>query len=268
MGDEDTNDQDLDIQDEVDVADDGAPDGDVVDPPAPAKPKVLAIPTSAMAKIKATERERGRRLALQELNQKARAAGFGSWEELEAAAAAAKAQPAKVDPPQPPADQGKPDDNRYVKKLERDNQRLVERVQLAARSKAEAEKARRVAEKRAMLLETEAELKLAARAAGIRDVKYAVHVLREELAKKTPEELQKFDENKFFQEDLRKMHPALYGVEVRPANTAPVGDTPPPGAQDVPPTNGGGKVDATKLTTDEYHKLLRRRGLAPPGTGF
>lgn len=251
--------------------------------------KVLQIPTKAMKGIKDTERERGRTLAMQELNDRAKALGFDSWEALEKAAAASKAAADKAaaeqaaaekakaaTPPEPPVEAkpaseaapsdkpAKPKSRELRKELRQAN---AEKRKLAAEQAAEREK-REALEHQMTVLQAEHGLRLAAVASGVTDVDYALHVLRSTLEGKSDAELEAFDEAAFFKTTLRDSHPFLYGVESRPANTSAVADppaAPKSGASASAPAN---ETDARKLSREEFDKRLRSLGLSPPLIGM
>jgi hypothetical protein len=101
-----------------------------------------------------------------------------------------------------------------------------------------------------------------------------MHLLRKEMAGKSVEELNEFDEDKFFSEDMRGKYPYLYAQEAVPATTAPSGYA---GHQQGAPTpampeEGNGDrdegVDAKRMSQDDYKALLRKRGLSDPSVGM
>lgn len=257
---------------------------EVKPPVAAAKPtsKVVAMPTGALAEIKQKARARGRALALVELNERARKAGFASLEDMEKAALRTKQRPTgartttreeETVPAKPDAESAK--HPRYLKKLEKERDQLLARSREQNRARAAEERRRKDAEKRIAALEAEKALERAALRAGVTDVDYALELLRRKLNGKTAAELSSFDENTFFSGELRESHPYLYGVEERPASTgAPEGTkgTPAPKApQTAAPRESNGDssaLDARKLSNEEYTKLLQKRGLVDPRQGL
>jgi hypothetical protein len=229
--------------------------------------KVLMIPTDAMGAIKREEREKGKKQAYEELETRAKAAGFESWAAMETALKALP-KPSTKPAPEPPSavEEAKP------KADEPDPEKIrLQQEALEAKQKAEQE-AKQNQKLRNELLKQQAQndLKLAAISAGVKDVDYALTLLKRELKGKSAEELQSFDEKKFFSETLRSSHPYLYAIEERPATTASGGanGAPPPpskGKEPIAPTNGA--VDARTLSRQEFDELLRKRGITPPQVG-
>lgn len=245
------------------------------------EPKVLTIPSNAMTRIKAEERERGKKQAMKELDAQARAAGFKSFEEMQQAAISAKrgkagsrapaTEPDEEEPetPAPPANgKGAPAHPRIMKGYEKKIAQLTEEKRRLNRAVSHEEKRRKQLERELEAREAESALRIEAIRAGVKDVDYAVELLRRSMVGKTAEQLRTFDEAKFFSDELRKSHPYLYEVEQRPAQTGPSGDQPPapkpaPVAKE---TADNGSIDAKKLSREEYDKLLQSRGLLNPAT--
>lgn len=263
------------------------------EPQAPAVPrKVLTIPVDTMGKIKANERERGRRAALADLNQRAQELGFSSHDEMLEAVAEARRAEAEADadaealaagdgydnaegvdapPRQPtkPAPRGVPASRTNATHV----QRLLDEKRTLRRSYAAEERRRKAAEEALAAQEVDHQLRLAAVKAGVQDVDYALEVLRRQVQHKSEAELAQFDEHAFFRLELRKSHPYLFEApapapsppEEEPANTSPRGRAPrPDAAERSAPANGS--MDATKLSRAEYDKLLREKGLLNPAT--
>lgn len=230
--------------------------------------KVISMPTGAMAKIKQQERERGRRGALKELDQTAQALGWKDFEDMkrnakrtkgEAPAPRPEQRQAAPQPQSPKPSQPRSTDQRVTQ--------LQEERRKALRSRAQVEKRLKQIEHEKLAMEAEMELKIAAVRCGVKDVDYAVALIKRETQSMSSGQLDQFDEQRFFADTLRKSHPYLYGETVVPANTsAPTegqGAPPPPASPPVAKDGEGkpGVVDANKLTRDEFDKLLRSRGL-------
>ena len=206
----------------------------------------------SLAAIKEKERNRGKKMLRSELNDRAKKAGFASWEELEQAALTTKQPTAPVVDPQ--------------------DARQVDRTRDINRKLSVAEKRARVAERRLAELETREKLSHAAIRAGVQDVDYAIELMKRQLRGKSQEELANFSEDKFFAETLKASHPYLYQVQQRPAQTAPSQTSrnpPAPGPKQVQQTKSNeeqDKRDARKMTRDDYLKTLKQYGLTDPST--
>jgi hypothetical protein len=258
------------------------------------EPKVVTIPTQAMARIKQAEREKGKKLAHQELNARAKAHGFDSWEALEATVAVREQAQASASPPiakkpkqvqqvsedeelSSSSDQGRqpPKQSLPIQDASSDRQDLQRALEVALEEKrqlnqqraAEA-KIRKSLEKQLDAVQAENTLRLAAAKAGVQDVDYALHLLRIKLTNKSEEDLSKFDENTFFSTELRASHPYLYGVEVRPASTATATEAAPSPAKTRQVEAAKQENDARKLSREEFDARLRKLGLSPPVIGM
>jgi hypothetical protein len=255
--------------------------------PEPRQPKVLTIPSNAMAQIKREEREKGKKAALAELEARLKKHGFSSVEEMERAAvsknrpnrsnARPAAQPARSAPREPEAapaaaaPAGSPD--RAMRRIEREREHALEEARRHNTARSIEEKKRKKAEKELAAIQAEMELRTAAVRAGVTDVDYALELLRRSVRGKTAEELKSFDESAFFGKTLRASHPYLYGVVDQPANTVAPEATkrPQPGQQAAPAKQElqqGGPVDARRLTANEYSDLLKRTGIKDPRAGL
>lgn len=233
--------------------------------------KNVVLPSAALGKLKAEQRERGAREVMNSLEAKFKAAGFSNLDEALAAAAAARSgsgkqntQTAPRKAAAPTTEASAPTGDQQLGKSERKQvERLQrEREQFAKRYAQEQAQRRRL---QRTLEATEAEMALRETAAskGVRDVKYALHLLRTELEGKSEAELSEFDEGKFF-DNLRSSQPYLFGETVVPATTGTgVGSAPAaPKAGTVQAAQGqAGVKDARQLSSDEFQKLLRSRGL-------
>jgi hypothetical protein len=240
--------------------------------------KVISIPTSSMARIKTEERERGKKQFLRELDEKAKALGFASHEDLlRKAAMSIKQQPKqagnqpKRSAPQQPQRNGQAHaSSRELQRLQRQLQDLDDKLRKERSARAKAEKRAAQLQSHLDAKEAEAELRLAAVKCGVQDVDYAVELLRRMMRGKTEEELRAFDEEQFFRTELRKTHPYLYEIREQPATTASkpeeAGGLPPAPKPEKVTRDGAsnGTLDATKMPAEEFHKLLANMGLQLP----
>lgn len=237
--------------------------------------KNVILPQASMAKLKAEQREKGKREAMSELDAKVKAAGFSSVEDMIAAISAAKSAPAKAAAKAPPAptvvaedteneealttaqSQGSSDYTKQLQKLQRERERLAKQF---AQEQAQRRKLQRTLEAK----EAEFALRETAVGKGVRDVDYALRLIQRELEGKDEKGLAAFDEAKFF-DGLRQSHPYLFGETVVPATTGTgVGAAPSaPKAGNVQAAQGAaGKMDARQMSQDEFQKLMRARGFS------
>lgn len=244
-------------------------------PPAPAgEARTITIPTSEMGRIKAASKEKGKAEAAlefaQTLEKLSQHLGFSSVAEMMAANPEERRQkrqdsapttPRNEDPPmQPPKKPTVTDPNA-------DYARLVEQNRILNRQAAANQRRVRLFEARLQASEAEHQLRIAATRAGVQDVDYALHRLRQDMAGKTPQELAAFDENAYFSETLRKSTPHIYATTTVPATTGTTGETPSaapaaPGP-DAPVTQ---EKDARKMSNEEYEAALRKYGLRNPAS--
>lgn len=238
-------------------------------PPAASTPstkKVISMPSDGVAKIRREERTKGRQLRDQEL---AKELGFASIEEMKEAAKRGKSV-RRTEPAAKPSTSAKPaKDAKRLQEQEEERQRLL-------RKNAVAQRAARIAQKQRDAALVEGELRVAAVRAGVIDIDYALHLLRQRMKGKDAKELEKFDESAFFT-GLRESHPHLFVVETRPVttgngSTAKPGDAapkPPPKPGDaVQKAAGDQVVDARKMTREDYEKRLADMGIPNPAQGF
>lgn len=238
--------------------------------PAPANPppttqpaarKVVSMPTDVIAKIRQEEREKGKRKALKELEARAKALGFSSLEAMEQAAAKRSARPAAQSPQTAtPESQPAP---QVSTRADKEKLRLEQERIALRRQAAQADKRRREAQREVDKMRAEMTLREAAIRSGVVDADYALHVLRTDLARRSPEELSSFDEDAFFA-DLRSKKPHLFNVVREPANTTPSVRQPAPLPNPVPAPGEGQPLDAKSLSRDAYKELLRKRGINVP----
>jgi hypothetical protein len=230
--------------------------------------KVITIPTNAMAKIKQEERERGKRNALKERDAEARTMGFKDYEDLKRFAST-KGNSTQAKPQQKPAQA--PVQQTTSQPVSRHNDQRIQQLQedkrKANRARAQEEKRRKQVERQSLEMQAEMELKMIAVRCGVKDVDYAVALLKRQTTAMTKEQLNTFDEDKYFHETLRQTHPYLYGEQVLPADTSatPVQGAPPPAAptskEVTKEVTSNGMIDAKTLTRDEFNKMLVSRGL-------
>ncbi len=242
--------------------------------PAPgAEPKVLTIPSSSMKRIKDEERTRGRADYAAELDAQAQAAGFANHAEMIKAAQLAKQQPAPA-PAAAAADEAKKtaDDAAAAEERkqneERNKRHLEEKKKHNVKTSRHRRELDRIRAERDQA-EVRGEIKLAAQAAGVTDLDYAVSVFERAIKGMSDEQLATFDEKKFFSETMRASHPHLYVPQDRPVDTGPGSQAPTPSKAPAAPAPNGGPaaVDATKLSPTDFSALLKKRGLGNPAAG-
>ena len=245
-------------------------------PPPPAKDKgkkVVMHSPGAISAIKAEERAKAERQLMKRLDDQARALGYRSHDDMMQQAARAKQQP----PPQrqqpnastPPSQQPP---NRDTRRVDQRVAQANDQVRKANKARANTDKRNKELERSLRAMEAETELKILAVRCGVHDVDYAISLIKRHTASMSPEDLNKFDEEKYFREDLRKERPYLYGEEVRPADTTPTSakptgekpgnETPAPPPPNPPPNGQPGEVDAKSMTRDQFEKFLASKGLA------
>jgi len=241
------------------------------------------ISQSAFKSLKEEQREKGAKAALEDF---AKENGFESAEDMKAAFTRRNERRSKG--------AGKPDVSTSTKKrkfdddatdggatdsddsadkskkVSRDMRRMERRLEdyetknadLAKRMQREAIARKRAVQERDAL-EAEMDIRLAAVREGIKDEKFAMHLLSEKVKGLSEDEIAKFDEVEFFR-GLRDSNPYLFGEVKKPATTgngagnAP--GTPNPGAVNASAAQGS-QVDARKMSREEYLKHLQSRGL-------
>lgn len=233
-------------------------------------PAVVTMSSRTLADLKNKERAKGKRLAMSELQERAKKAGFASFEEMERAAARARQSNARSEPDRQPVRTSNGQPNKQDKRWDKEREQLLEQTRQLNRKHSTEEKRRKAAEKKLESMEAEKLLERAAIRAGVQDVDYALELLRRKLKAMSPEDMAAFDETKFFKEDLRTSHPYLYGIQERPATTGPGAQTAPKGPQQPNAVKkdqaeeGDKKRDARNMSQDEYTKLLKQHGLTDP----
>lgn len=247
--------------------------------------KVLPMTKVTIENLKRQERERGKKDASKDVEAKLKQAGFTSLDEALKAATERKAAPEKpretrngggsaprtqergngkpkTDPPPP---QQQTSDRQERRERERQAKLEAERQE-----RIRAQRKANEATDRAHALEAEYELKMLATRVGIKDPDYAVTLFVRECQGKSQEDLDKMDEQKFF-EGLKETRPHLFAEPVKPANTgteAGGNAPPPPGAGKVKTAAAqAGQFDARKATKEELAAEYKRRGLKYPVGG-
>lgn len=285
-------------QDDDPIDNDGAaPAGTTAQPTNDAAKAASAEPTggqeqgvqqvkhSDFKRIKEEQRAKGRREAIDELDAKARAAGFESHEDALKALAALNKKPAAPQPPavvQKPA-QGAPTmSNRTAPKNEDADRLRAESLRAKEESAAERKRWRQENRQRrdleAQLQAKDAEITLREECyrAGVKDVDYVIRLLARELQGKTQEEIAAFDRSKFY-DSTRKDKPYLFGETVVAATTGTGGEAakgdqaagaagsqaaPGPGANAVDSAEKN-KFDARTAKPEAVAARLRELGLNP-----
>lgn len=244
--------------------------------------KVVSVPTAAMARIKAEERQKGKREAMADLEGKFKAAGFSSIDEALSKLAqvskggsgnggnggqqrngGARQQGANGQAQQPNGAGGNGQRNDRRDRKSQEQLERERRQRIKAERSAKASQARLDAEQGRMSLERVATKN------GIVDPDYAITLLTRHLEGKSEEELRTFDEAAYFN-GLRKTHSYLFGETTVPASTGIGGNGSPhaPKPHEVTQQNGqNGALDARTMTQEQYEKHLRSKGLTPPQLG-
>jgi len=278
----DTQTTDLPVTDPADVVTDGQPVPDSAGTSTPAATtaastsgaadgksgKVIHMPTSAVARIKREERDRGRKEAVAEFQKQLKAAGFDNVDALVKAAKGKGQTTAAGDNAQtaPGAKRGG-DSTAQVRSLTDQVRRISQR--LTGLIKENKRLQRQLDAK-----DAEMELRLTATRAGVKDVDYAVEMLHRKVQGKSADELKGFDETKFFSEELKKSCPYLYGAESQPATTSAGADasggTPKPADSTAAAATAAASkmLDARKMPREDYDAWLRKNGLTNPALGL
>jgi hypothetical protein len=269
-----------------------APSNGTVDAPPPTVGggKNIVLPRDAFNSRISAAAERGKRAAMAEADEQAKKHGFASMQDAFSTLAALKSgqangrtngqpKPPKREPAveattQPDVD---PDERRpnggdsqrrswkEQRKLEAQMERAQKEREAERRNRLHEERRRKDAERRAEALEAEMAIREQAIMAGVKDVGYAVHLLRQNIEGKTADELKGFDEVKFFDE-LRGKQPYLFGERVVPVTTGTGGKgtepTPPKPGQTMSGQAAAGQVDAKKMNNKEFNEHMAKRGLS------
>ena len=168
----------------------------------------------------------------------------------------------------------------FDKKFEREKQKMQrEKDEIAKKARSEARRARQL-EDELDVERVNRQLERIALAEGVsaKEVRGALFYLADHLQDKSQDYRDKFDEAKYFREQLRTERPYLFGETVRPATTGTgaqpgnaaankaAGNAPPPA-----PAPGaarqvgadGQKIDARTMSAESFRELLAKRGLNP-----
>jgi hypothetical protein len=230
---------------------------------------VQVLNTSAFKKLKEESREKGRKEAVGEFLS---AMGYESADELRATLDKVRGmgaeQPPAEQPPapeQPQNQQAKKGNNQNGQQAayEREKSRmLAERDQLKGQLSREVH-LKKEYQQRIDALEAEMTLRESAIRAGVVDIDYALRLLSRGLEGKSTEELEAFDENKFFT-GLKDNHPYLFREQVKPANTGTGAGNAPAGLKPGEIAQGQAQnqqFDARKATPEQVRERLAARGL-------
>lgn len=244
---------------------------------------------SAFKRIKGEAAEKGGQEALSNL---AKEHGFDSVEAMQEAlkgggkpqrkprATPRKPKPAEPTPAATPPGEGDTPEGaglataEEIRLMQRDMRLMQKRQEKMSRENAELSK--RLEEARSLTarmqgerdsIEAEMHIREVAAQKGIVDLDYAIRLMTREQAGKTEEELKEFNIPEFF-DSLRTSRPYLFGERTVPVTTgngagAGTNGSPPNPAAAAGATAEGGKVDARKLSNQEYQELLKSRGLNP-----
>jgi hypothetical protein len=249
-----------------------------------------SVPDSAFAKIKDNARAKGKQEAQDELERQVREAGFQSFADLLSRVKRLGADPSaprkeprpmtkpSTTPPKPtptkPPQAAEPPSTaglsaRARARLEREREQLQRDVE-DMKSKASREEAKRKKVERDLeAARTEMALREMAIRAGVRDIDYAVELVRREIRAKDEAALKEFKPADYFA-GLRKDRPYLFGEVEVPANTAPAptnGAPPPPKPGDATAQAAkADQIDARKMNQADFNELLRKRGLSANST--
>lgn len=246
---------------------------------------VQVLSPGAYKRIKEEAKKRGAAAERAALEDRARALGFASLDDMLARAAPGSAAPAPVrasaaapparqaapaagaetTPPTPPEAPPRGAGRKAWEKYER-ARRQFDRDLQAYRERANRANARsRQLEAELEKQKTEQSLREMAMRAGVTDVDYAIHLFKGHLAGLTEDDIAKLDEQKWF-EELRAKRPYLFSERVVPATTGTAGAAPPapqPGAAAAAAARNG-QFDARKATPQEVEQRLRKMGVSRP----
>lgn len=242
-----------------------------VQPPPrdPKAKKVVMHSPGAISAIKAEERGKAERNFQKRLDDQARAMGYRSHDDMVQQASRRRQQPPQQPSATPPSQQQPP--NRDTRRVDQRVAQANDQVRKANKARANTDKRNKDLERQLRALEAETELKILAVRCGVKDVDYAISLIKRHTSSMTSDALEAFDEEKYFRDDLRKERPYLYGEEVRPADTTPAaakpasrpGEQPPAAPSPNPPPPGHpGEVDVKSMTREEFEKFLASKGLA------
>lgn len=235
--------------------------------------KTISLPTSAFAKLKAEAAEKGKRAALSEVEQKAKAFGFSSVDEmfkaLETSRSGASHEIAETKPAQKSAQVQQQAKQGGASKdaVAAEALRIAKEME---RARKEAEKASREARRYRQQLEeyqAEAEMKEVLLRAGVREeVDYALTLMRKDIQAKleTDPELASYSTDEFLK-TLRTSKPFLFGESRVAATTGTGGEG--PQARPAAPGQAASTIaaseqfDARKATPEQLKARLAQLGV-------
>lgn len=231
--------------------------------------KNITLPSRALQARLSEAKASGMKAALTDLDKRAREAGFASVDAMFSHVVKEPTKPAKPEIPEPPRAPLDRNDRKAMAQYQRDVERYRREAEKAKALADQAHRQARDLQRKLHAREAQSELEKAAMAAGVKDIDYAVSLLKRSLEGKSEAELKVFDEGKFF-DNLRTERPYLFGEMVRPATTgtgSSVPTTPPTPGQVEQRTGAAGQVDARKMKPEEYNEYLRRKGINPSYEG-
>ena len=235
--------------------------------------KTISLPTSAFAKLKAEAAEKGRKGALSEVEQKAKAFGFDSvdamFKALETSRSGASVDVAETRPAQKQA----PVQQQQTKQGGAKEAVAAEALRIAKeleRARKESEKASREARRYRQQLEeyqAESEMKEVLLRAGVREeVDYALALMRKDIQSKleTDPNLAAYSTEEFLK-SLRNNKPFLFGESRVAATTGTGGEG--PQARPAAPGQAAASIaqseqfDARKASSEQIKARLAQLGV-------
>lgn len=246
------------------------------------------MPSNAVAEIRRTASDKARKAELKRLDTEAQAAGFESHAAAFEAAkqfkrsGGSRRSQVQTGPKkswrerraEAQATPARGESARNKRRYEAEITRLKEEKRKTNRARARSDRRSKELTRKLDAQAAETSLRIAAARSGVKDVDYALHVLKQELQSKSPEELAAFNENNWFKDNLKTSHPYLYETRTTPATTGTTddivdgGDTPPPPPGEAPGGGASAPVDAKKMSREEYAEYLAGKGLANPTASF
>ena len=232
--------------------------------------KTISLPTSAFAKLKAEAAEKGRKAALSDVEQKAKAFGFDSvdamFKALESTRSGSTVETQQETRAAPKATQAQ-------KPAQAAGNVSAEALKLAKemeRARKDAEKASREARRYRQQLEkaqAEMEMKEVLLRAGVRDeVDYALSLMRRDIQSKlkTDPELASYSTDEFLK-GLRTNKPFLFGESRVAATTGTGGEgpqaRPPAPGQAAASTAQASQFDAKSASSEQIKARLAQLGI-------
>jgi len=234
--------------------------------------KTISLPTSAFAKLKAEAAEKGRKGALSEVEQKAKAFGFDSvdamFRALETSRSGASDEVVETRPAQKPAQvQQQAKQGGAKEAVAAEALRIAKELE---RARKESEKASREARRYRQQLEeyqAESEMKEVLLRAGVREeIDYALALMRKDIQSKleTDPELAAYSTDEFLK-SLRNNKPFLFGESRIAATTGTGGEG--PQARPAAPGQAASTIaqaeqfDARKASPEQLKARLAQLGI-------